>query len=217
MNLSKYRMGIIYMICFALFSIMVLTIDVHSTGQVLNNEQVYIGFYSLNIFFKNLIGFNQLFYVISDIILYLSLFTALIFFMITIYQFYKRKSFINVDFNLRQLMLYYFILIIIYLLFDKFLPINYRPVSINGNLSPSYPSTHSLFGGFIFLSSIIQIRIYIKNKSILKCLSVICYGLSALSFITRMISGVHWFTDLIGSLFLVLSILYFYKGDLIQI
>jgi undecaprenyl-diphosphatase len=81
----------------------------------------------------------------------------------------------------------------IWIAFDKFLVINNRPVLVDGNIEPSYPSTHIMIVTFTLLSSCFYIN---KNKNIYWG-AILCI---ALCFIFRLLSGMHWVSDCIGGI-----------------
>ena len=55
-------------------------------------------------------------------------------------QLIKRRSILRVDPDILLLGIYYVLVIACYLIFEM-IPINYRPILINGNLEASYPSS----------------------------------------------------------------------------
>ena len=58
-------------------------------------------------------------------------------------QLVRRRSFFRVDIDIILLGIYYIIVILCYLVL-KMIPINYRPVLIDGRLEASYPSSTTL-------------------------------------------------------------------------
>ena len=55
----------------------------------------------------------------------------------------KRKSLLKVDYDIILLGVYYILIILAYLMFE-IIPINYRPILINGVMESSYPSSTTL-------------------------------------------------------------------------
>ena len=130
---------------------------------------------------------------------------AVIYAIIGVAQLIKRKSFCKVDKEILALGIFYIILISLYILFEKVI-VNYRPVLMDGYLEASYPSSHTLMAVCICGSSLIVNNKLYKNK-----LSKFANALSVIIIITtvlgRLISGVHWFTDILGGIIISLALL----------
>ena len=71
---------------------------------------------------------------------------------------------------------------------------------MDGKLEASYPSSHTMISIFISLSSIIVNRYLIKNSNINKKINIFILIVMFLIVIGRTISGVHWFSDILGGL-----------------
>ena len=211
--MKKFNTGVILLIGFAFFSILVLIIDVRYTGIFLNGEQLTVGMGTLNKAFNGVFGFNEFFYNCSEILGILALCTAFIFAVFFLIRLIKKRGLQNTDQGLKRLMFFYVILVLIYVLFDKFMIINYRPVIMNGVIKSSYPSSHTLLGIFVFLSAVPQIKKYIASALLQRIIVILCYVFAVLSALTRLLSGVHWLTDIAGSVILSLSLVYFYCGE----
>ena len=90
--------------------------------------------------------------------------------------------------------------------------VNYRPVLIEGVLEASYPSSHTLLACTILGTTILQIinRVNVKGLKIL--LICLCVIVCAVIVVGRLLSGVHWLTDIVGSIFLSMGLFYIYKA-----
>ena len=107
-----------------------------------------------------------------------------------------------------------FIRVIVYVLFELVV-INYRPILENGELAASYPSSHVLISMVLVLSSLIQAHKYLKNnKKLLVLCDIIASVLVVALVAGRMLSGVHWITDIIASLLISGALIYIYKAVL---
>ena len=95
--------------------------------------------------------------------------------------------------------IFYIITIMIYLFFEKLI-INYRPALMDGKLEASYPSSHTMISIFICMSAVIVNRYLIKNNNINKRLNIIILIIMVLIVVGRIISGVHWISDILGGL-----------------
>ena len=178
-----------------LATVLVATVDVQPVGV----EGTNLGFATLNTGFFSRFGENQTFYKISKIAGYLSFAVAGGFGIFFLVQLFQRKSLKKVDRNLTVLMLLYLAALIIYLLFETIV-INYRPVLRDKGLEPSYPSTHAMLAYVIMVSAVDQWNIYIKNEKLLTAVVAASFLVMALILISRLLSGVHWLTDIIGGI-----------------
>ena len=176
------------------FTLLVKYIDVKPIGP---NESL-VGFADINKLFYNLIGSNMVIYKITEILGIIPLLIALIYIIIGIKQLITRKSILKVDKEIYLLGFFYLLVLAVYIFFEKFV-INYRPVLINNILEPSYPSSHTLMSICICISSIILNKKIFRNK-IAHIENIISIIVMSLIIVGRIISGVHWFTDILGGI-----------------
>ena len=114
---------------------------------------------------------------ISDIILATS-FTALaVFAVLGLCQWIKRRSLKKVDKPLLWAILPLFLMVVTYVVFDKFLVLNTRP---NGSGEPSFPSTHVMIVATIFSIIAIILPKYIKSRAACIILDFMMFVLLAL-------------------------------------
>lgn len=109
---------------------------------------------------------------------------------------------------------FYIIVILIYIFFE-FVVVNYRPIILYKNPEASYPSSHTMIVICITLTAIRNFNYYFKRYAKnYKPLLIIFNGLSALiavvTVVGRLVSGVHWFTDIVGGLILSFALVGFY-------
>ena len=184
-----------------LFTVLVKFIDVKAIGAVGSS----IGFSTINNFFHNLIGVNMIFYHITDWLGFIPIFMALGYAVIGIIQLIKRKSFLKVDKEIIALGVFYFVLVATYIFFE-IVVVNYRPVLIDGVLEASYPSSHTLMSICLCGSSIIVNKKLFNNKPA-KAVNILSIIVIVIIVVGRIISGVHWFTDIIGGIIISVSLL----------
>ncbi len=146
--------------------------------------------------------------IVADVFLYLGLAAVAVLAGIGAYQLFKRKSLFKVDRFISIFGIFFIIAAILWIMFDKVLIVNYRPIYYNGELESSFPSTHTFVVTFIFLSlhgmvSILTSDYRYKVGSL--CIAVLAITLVSLS---RVLAGMHYLTDVCGGLLLGLS-LYF--------
>ena len=126
-------------------------------------------------------------------------------------QLIKRKNLFKVDYDILILGGFYIIVFTTYILFEVF-AINYRPVLINGYLEASYPSSTTLLVMCVMPTAIIQMNKRIHNEKVRKVVKYAILVFTSLMVIGRLISGVHWFTDIIGGVLLSTSLVMFYNS-----
>ena len=93
---------------------------------------------------------------------------------------------------------FYISLLLVYIFFEKVI-INYRPILIDHKLEASFPSSHTLLALCVCISSLLISKDYIKNDKIRKIVDIITYIVMGLLVVGRLLSGVHWLTDIIGA------------------
>lgn len=192
-------------IIFVVFTILLKFVDVKGIGP--NDSKV--GFAFLNGHFQKLIGFNHIFYKITEVLGIVSLLIVLVYGLIGLIELVRTKSFKKVDKNLYKLLGFYIVVLIFYVFFEKVV-VNYRPVLLITNnylLEPSYPSSHTILSLCVCGSAIIINKNLYKKYSFLKIVSIISLVLMLLIPIGRLFSGVHWLTDIIGGVLLSSSLL----------
>ena len=94
----------------------------------------------------------------------------------------------------------YILTLSLYLLFDKVLIINYRPVLLGKGPEPSYPSTHTMIAWVVMISAIDQWNIYIKDQKLQTAATALSFLVLLVVIVTRLLSGMHWLTDVVGGI-----------------
>ena len=102
-------------------------------------------------------------------------------------------------------------MLLVYVFFEKVI-INYRPVLIDGELEASYPSSHTMLALCIGFSSFIISKKYVR-KEYVNYFNGIVFALMICVLLGRIISGVHWISDIIGGIIISSTlIMYFYTS-----
>lgn len=196
------KMTIILFFIAVIFTVLVKCVDVQSIGP----KGSAVGFATINRFVHQLTGENDTWYNITKYLGIIPFLYVLFYAVVGLKQLIIAKKISKVDKKIIALGCFYVVLGLIYILFDK-LAINYRPVLEDGVLEPSYPSSHTLLAVCVCLSSIFMNKYYIKNNDLKKYLNFGTLILMILLVLGRLLSGVHWASDIIGgviiSLFLV--------------
>lgn len=190
-----------------LFTILVKNVDVSSIGP--NGSRV--GFSSINKFFHDLIGVNLFFYKLTDILGYLAILLAVGYAIVGLLQLIKRKSILKIDKQIIVTGIFYVIIVCIYVFFEKVI-INYRPTIIDDVLEASYPSSHTLLSLCICGSTILLNKKFYSKIKIAQYENILSYVLMVLILFGRIVSGVHWFTDIIGGVLISITLLYIYNN-----
>lgn len=205
--MKKYLSTIFWGLCFILFTILVKVIDVQPLGA----EGSLIGFASLNISVNQLLGRNNFCYLLTQFFGVLALLLAAVFAVTGFIQLIKRKSLIKVDYEILMTGILYALVIILYVLFEK-IAINYRPVVLDEGLEASYPSTHTMLILTIFGIAIPMTEKYIKSQKLALTARIVCIVIMWLTLVCRLLSGVHWFTDIVGGLLISLCLISLFKS-----
>ena len=199
--------GVGLLLLFALWTVLIQRVDVQSVGPADTN----VGFASLNVWFHNMTGVNMTLYSITDWLGLVPIFICGYFGIIGLMQWARRKQLFRVDYDILILGVYYLLVISGYLLFEM-IPINYRPVLIDGYLEASYPSSTTLLVLSVMPTLIFQANRRCGKASLRHLTAVFSVLFSLFMVIGRLISGVHWVTDIIGSILLSTGLFLLYCG-----
>ena len=121
----------------------------------------------------------------------------------------KRKSLFKVDSSILVLGAFYIVVMAAYLFFE-FYVVNYRPVLINGFLEASYPSSTTLLVMCVMPTAVMQLNSRIRNTKMKRAFAFALIAFTAFMVIGRLISGVHWITDIIGGAILSAGLVMIY-------
>lgn len=105
----------------------------------------------------------------------------------------------------------FYLLVIAAYLFFEYNIVNYRPVLINNILEASYPSSTTMLVMCIIPTAMMQFHRLIQNKKVRIVVNTLCGAFAVLMVVGRLLSGVHWLTDILGSILLssMLVMLYY--------
>ena len=183
------------------FTILVKVVDVKQVGV----NETYIGFATINQFVFKSTGVNMIWYHITDWLGLVPIFMAMTYALIGLIQLIKRKSFFKVDKEIIILGIFYIIVIALYLFFEKVI-VNYRPILMDGFIEASYPSSHTLMTVCLCGSSILINRKIFNNK-LTKIINIMSFVIIVITITGRLVSGVHWFTDILGGILISSALL----------
>ena len=198
--------GIGFLLAFMLWTILIQRLDVQTAGP--NGTE--IGFAAFNLWFHRLTGVHMALYTITDWLGLVPIAVCLGFGIVGLVQMIRRKSLRRVDSDILLLGLYYILVILGYLFFEA-VPINYRPILIGGRLEASYPSSTTLLVLSVMPTLKLQIGRRSKSAAVSGAVSIFVVLFSAFMVVGRLISGVHWATDIIGAVFFSLGLYLMYR------
>lgn len=201
------RMGMIMIALFAIWTVLIQMVDVRSAGET----ETEIGFATLNSWFHQLAGVHMLLYTITDWLGLVPIFICMMFGGLGFVQMIRRKRLLRVDLDLLLLGVYYLLVILGYLLFEM-LPINYRPIMVEGRLEASYPSSTTLLVLSVMPTLRFQAHRRLQSMKVKHAVSVLTILFSLFMVVGRLISGVHWFTDIVGSVLLSCGLFCMYRA-----
>ena len=203
---TSLQAGISLLFVFLLWTLLIQNVDV----QVAGPNGTKVGFASFNLWFHKLTGVHMTVYTVTDWLGLVPIIICLCFGGFGVIEVVRRKSLFRVDPDIILLGLYYILVIFGYLVFEM-IPINYRPVLINGALEASYPSSTTLLVLSVMPTLKFQIDRRAEKPLVRNVTGIFVITFSVFMVIGRLISGVHWATDIIGAVFLSMGLFLLYR------
>ena len=185
--------GVCLLAVFVLWTMLICFVDVQAIGP----QESSVGFATMNGYFHNLTGVNMSLYVITDWLGLVPIGVAFGFAVLGLVQWIKRKSLLKVDRSILALGGFYIMVMAVYILFE-IVVINYRPTLINGYLEASYPSSTTMLVMCVMPTAMMQFCARIKNDLFRRCVMLVIAAFIVFMVIGRLVSGVHWISDIIG-------------------
>ena len=204
---KNFRFAMCTLAAFLLWTAAIQFVDIQAIGP----QESSVGFATINRFFHNLTGVHMSLYIITDWLGLVPLIFATGFVLLGLIQWIKRKHLLKVDYNILILGGFYIVVMAVYVLFEM-LVVNYRPVLINGYLEASYPSSTTMLVMCVMPTAIMQFNARIKNDILKRWVSSAISTFIAFMVIGRLVSGVHWFTDIIGGALLSAGLVLMYRA-----
>ena len=192
---------------FVLWTVLVRVVDLQQIGP----EGSVVGFAAFNAFVHGLTGVHMGLYELTDLLSVIPLAIIGGFGLLGLVQWIKRKSFAKVDYSILVLGGFYIVVLVIFALFEV-LAINYRPVLIEGKLEASYPSSTTMLVMCVLPTAVMQLRGRIQNPVLNHSASFVLGAFTGFMVVVRLISGVHWVTDIIGGALLSTGLVVLYAA-----
>ena len=191
---------------FILWTILIQTADVQPVGV----NGTTVGFASVNTWFHRLTGVHMTLYSVTDWLGLVPIAVCICFGLLGLTQWIRRKSIVQVDRDILLLGGYYILVILGYLIFEM-IPINYRPILIDGFMEASYPSSTTLLVLSVMPTLLFQINRRAKSQTVRRMTATFVILFSAFMVIGRLVAGVHWLTDIVGSVLLSAGLYCLYR------
>lgn len=199
--------GSTFLAMFAVWTALIQTVDVQPLGQ----NGTSIGFATFNCWFHHFTGVNMAIYTITDWMGLVPVTVCLIFAGVGLVQLIKRRSLFKVDADIIILGVYFAIVFLAYAIFEM-ISINYRPILIEGRMEASYPSSTTLLVLSVMSALIEQIQRRLSAIRVKRIITVAAIAFSVFMVTGRLVSGVHWFTDIVGGELLSAGLFKLYKS-----
>lgn len=195
--MKKYRKhlgwSVALLLAFVLWTAAVSTLDVQPIGP--RNSSV--GLATLNRWFHDLTGTHMSLYLLTDWLSLIPVAFALGFAVLGLCQWIRRKHILKVDRSILALGVFYLLVLGCYIFFEMH-TINRRPVLIDGWLETSYPSSTTLLVLCVMTTALLQLNSRIRKPALKRVLSHTITLFIAFMVTGRLLSGVHWLSDIIG-------------------
>lgn len=192
---------------FVLWTATLFHVDVRPIGP----EGSSVGFAALNGCFHRLTGVHMTLYTLTDWLGLIPVGIAMGFALLGLTQWIRCRRLLRVDRSILVLGGFYLLVIAAYIFFEVFV-VNYRPVLVEGRLEASYPSSTTLLTLCVIPTAIMQLRGRIRHALLRRC----CVGglavFGAFMVVARLLSGVHWLTDVIGGVLLSAGLVMLYHA-----
>ena len=202
--------GTALILAFILWTLLIQTVDVRPVGVNGTN----VGFAAVNTWFHRLTGVHMGLYTVTDWLGLVPIAVCIGFGLLGLVQWIRRRSIAKVDRDILLLGGYYILVILGYLIFEM-IPINYRPILINGAMEASYPSSTTLLVLSVMPTLLFQVNRRAKGQTVRRMTAAFVVLFSAFMVIGRLVAGVHWLTDIVGSVLLSAGLYSLYRAPVL--
>lgn len=199
--------GIVCLAAFAVWTLMVKYADVQPVGVNGTN----VGLAALNLWVHRLTGAHFAIYTLTDWLGLVPVTVCMGFGALGLWQWLRRRSLKRVDPDLIVLGAYFVVVMACYLLFEE-LPMHYRPVLIEGRMEASYPSSTTLLTLCVMPVLTGQLRRRCGNRPWVRAVGILTAVFCAAMVVGRLLSGVHWLTDIVGGALLSAGLYWLYRA-----
>lgn len=145
------------------------------------------------------LGTNAVWQTVTDWLGYVTILLALVFVGLLFWQMLRRKSLCRADRNLWAFAVVLVVMVLVYGFFELVV-VNYRPLLVDGVAKASYPSSHAMLFATVLPLIMGQVWHYLKSKPWCIVCTVLLAGVLLVGVLGRLLSGVHWLTDIVAGL-----------------
>jgi undecaprenyl-diphosphatase len=189
----------IFLLAFLVWTLLVTTVDVRPIGQGGSS----VGLATVNGAFHAWTGVHLTLYTLTDWLSLIPLGIVAAFAAQGLLQWLRRRSLVRVDRDILVLGGYYLAVLAVYVLFE-FVTVNYRPLLIEGVLEVSYPSSTTMLVLCVIPTAVMRLRARLPRR--------LLTAFALFMVVARLLSGVHWLTDIVGGLLLSAALVHFYRA-----
>ncbi len=206
-RLSRFRIGLfasfLLLVIFLVFTWCVTWFDVQPIG--INGSTV--GFATVNGTFHDLFPDDKGCYNVTETLGHICLLVAACNALMAFVDFIRARGFKNMRKRYLITMFFYAAVVAAYIAFSL-IPINARP----NNYEQSYPSSHTMLALCVLYSEIVLLGYGSqKNRFWIILFDILLVILMITMVVLRLLSGVHWLTDIIGGVLLSFVFMSFYR------
>lgn len=200
----------LFALLFLLVTGLVLQVDVAPVGPAGTS----IGLSHLNADVFARLGENDVWYRLTSAFGVVALLVVLFFALLGAYQLLRRRSLAAVDRDILILGVIYLITALLYVLFEHTV-VNYRPVILSSAVGPeaSFPSSHTMLVCTVMGTAIPAWRRRLTDRpGLRRLLTAGAVLIILLTVVGRLLSGVHWFTDILAGFLLSAALISLYTA-----
>lgn len=190
---KNIRIALCLLLAFVLWTVAVCCVDIQAVGP----QGSVVGFSTFNVFVHELTGVNMTLYTVTDWLGLVPLMLVLVFAVLGLVQWIRRGHLLKVDYSILALGVFYIIVLGLFVFFETFV-VNYRPVLIEGRLEASYPSSTTMLVMCVMPTAIMQLGYRVKSTALRRIFTLAIVTFTLFMVIGRLVSGVHWCSDIIG-------------------
>lgn len=199
-------MAIGLLAAFGLWTAAVCGVDVQPIGP----GGSMVGFATLNGCVHRMTGVHLWLYVVTDWLSLVPVGFVAGFGLLGLGQWISRKHVLKVDYSILVLGGFYLLVLAMYILFETVV-INYRPVLIDGRLEASYPSSTTMLVLCVMPTTAMQLRQRMEDGRGKRWAICLINAYTTLMVVGRLVSGVHWCSDIIGGALLSAGLVMLYR------
>lgn len=211
----KLLVGAASLLLFLILVVLLKTVDVAINPET----DTKIGLSTVNFAVHDAIGEH---YALYDLTQYLGYFAILVAAGFAVWAcvrlIFSRFSFRKTGIDFLILGGLYLAAILCYVFFEIVI-VNCRPVLLEGKAEASFPSSHTVLSIVVFVSAARMLHRRFALRVRYLFFSLPFYALAAFAAVARLVSGVHWLTDVIGGVLLSVALLFLFSffSDLVPV